>query len=98
MTKATNIKLYNIIKLYNTIQSLATENELIIWELNINNEDDKHQLYSMSVTYNCVGCPAALLTQYRNNETYQEITKEADYFKDTSDKKLYVGMRKVDTR
>ena len=55
MTKATNIKLYNIIKLYNTIQSLATENELIIWELNINNEDDKHQLYSMSVTYNCVG-------------------------------------------
>ena len=80
-----------MIKLHNTIQSLAIENALSIcsltgiWELNINNEDDKNQLYSMSVAYNCDGCPAAPLTQYRNNEIYQEITKEADYFEDTSE-------------
>ena len=69
-----------------------------MWELDIDNEDDKHQIYSMFVTCDCDGCPAVPLTQYRNNEIYQEITKEADYFKDTSDKKLYVDMGKVDTR
>ena len=60
-----------MIKLYNTVQSLTIENALSIysltgiWELNIDNEDDKHQLYSMSATYNYDGCPAAPLTQYR---------------------------------
>ena len=83
-----------------TIQSLTIENASSTYsltgirELNINNEDDKHQLYSMFIAYNCDGCSAAPLTQYRNNEIYQEITKEADYFKDTSDEKLYIDMRR----
>ena len=61
-------------------------------EYNINNEDDKHTLYSMFVAYNCNGCSAALITQYRNNEIFQEITKEKDYFKSSSDEKLYINM------
>ena len=48
----------------------------------------------MLIAYNCDGCFAAPLTQYQNNEIYQEITKEADYFKDTSNEKLYIGMRR----
>ena len=48
----------------------------------------------MFIAYNCDGCSAAPLTQYRNNEIYQEITKEADYFKDTSNEKLYIDMRR----
>ena len=46
----------------------------------------------MFVAYNCNGCSAALITQYRNNEIFQEITKEKDYFKSSSDEKLYINM------
>ena len=104
MTKATNIKLYttsyDVELAAKTMQSLTIENasstySLIgIWELNIDNEDDKYQLYWMFIAYNCDGCSAEPLTQYWNNEIYQEITKEADYFKDTSDEKLYIDMRR----
>ena len=80
------------------IQSLMLENAISTYsitgtlEYNINNEDDKHTLYSMFVAYNCNGCSAALITQYRNNEIFQEITKEKDYFKSSSDEKLYINM------
>ena len=63
-------------------------------ELNIDNEDDKHLLYQMFVAYNCGGCAAAPLTQYRYNEIYQELTKERDYFKSTSDERLYIDLRR----
>ena len=63
-----------------------------VLEYNIDNEDDKHTLYSMFVTYNCNGCSAAPITQYRNNKIFQEITKEKDYFGSTSNKKLYIDM------
>ena len=61
-------------------------------KLNIDNEDDKHLLYQMFVAYNCDGRSDAPLTQYRNNEIYQEITKERDYFKSTIDETLYIDM------
>ena len=48
----------------------------------------------MFIAYNCDECSAAPLMQYPNNEIYQEITKEADYFQDTSDEKLYMNMRR----
>ena len=73
------------------IQSLTLENATSTYsitgvvEYNIDNENDKHPLYSMFVTYNCNGCSAAPITQYRNNEIFQEITKEKDYFGSTSD-------------
>ena len=83
-----------------TIQSLTPENTSStysltgIWELNIDNEDHKHQLYLMFIAYNWDGCSAVSLMQYWNNEIYQEIKKEADYFKDTIDEKLYIDMRR----
>ena len=67
-----------------------TYNVTATLEYNIDNEDDKHPLYPIFVAYNCNGCSAALLTQYRNNEIYQELKSEEEYFGDKSDKKIYI--------
>ena len=63
-------------------------------EYNVSNEDNKHWLYQMFVTYYCEGCSAAPQTQYKNNQLKQELTKEKDYFGDDSDEKLYIDMRR----
>ena len=47
----------------------------------------------MFVAYYCEGCSAAPLTQYKNNEIKQELTKEKDYFGDNSDERLYIDMK-----
>ena len=46
----------------------------------------------MFVAYNCDERSDAPLTQYRNNEIHQELTKERDYFKSTLDERLYIDM------
>ena len=80
------------------MQFLASENASTTYSLtgqleyNVSNEDDKHWLYQMSVAYHCEGCSAAPLTQYKNNEIKQELTKEKDYFGDDSDERLYIDM------
>ena len=48
----------------------------------------------MFVAYHCARCSAAPLTQYKNNEIKQELTKEKDYFGDDSDERLYIDMRR----
>ena len=48
----------------------------------------------MFVVYFCEGCSTAPLTQYKNNEIQQELTKEKDYFGDDSHQKLHVDMRR----
>ena len=48
----------------------------------------------MFVVYYCEGCNTAPLTQYKNNEIKQELTKEKDYFGDDSDERLYIDMRR----
>ena len=48
----------------------------------------------MFVAYYCEGHSAAPLTQYKNNEIKQELTKEKDYFGDDSDERLYIDMRR----
>ena len=47
----------------------------------------------MFVAYYCEGCSAVPLTQYKNNEIKQELTKEKD-FGDDSDERLYIDMRR----
>ena len=63
-------------------------------EYNVSNEDNKHCLYQMFVAYYCEGCSAAPLTQYKNNEIKQELTKEKYFFGDDSDERLYIDMRR----
>ena len=48
----------------------------------------------MFVAYYCEECSLALLTQYKNNEIKQDLTKEKHYFGDDSDERLYIDMRR----
>ena len=57
-------------------------------------EDDKHLLYKMFVAHSCNGCSSAPLTQYKNNDIYQEIIEEEKYFEDKSDERIYIHMRR----
>ena len=81
------------------VQSLTLENASSTYSLtgglvyDIDNEDDKHWLYAMFVTYSCDGCSTAPVTEYANNEIYQELLKERNYFTNT-DEKLYIDMRR----
>ena len=73
-----------------TIENASSQSGQL--EFNADNEDDKHWLYQMFVTYNCDGCSTAPLTQYHNNEIYQELPTEAKCF-DDMDERLYIDMR-----
>ena len=82
------------------IQSITLENVNNTYsitgtlEYNVDNEDDKHSLYVMFIAHNCSGCSAALLTQDRNNEIYQELKSEEVYFGNESDEKIYIDMKR----
>ena len=41
-----------------------------------------------------VGCTSATITQYKNNEIYQDITKEYEYRENTKDDRIYIDMRR----
>ena len=48
----------------------------------------------MFVAYNCNGCTSAPITQYKNNEIFQDITKEDKYKDATKDYRIYINMRR----
>ena len=56
-------------------------------------EDDKNILYKMLVAKTCEGCSTVPLTQYRNNEIYQEITEEV-FTTNNKDDRIWIDMRK----
>ena len=82
------------------VELLALENASTTYSLtgqleyNVSNEDDKHWLYQMFVAYYCEACSATRLTQYKNNEIKQELTKQKYYIGDNSDERLYIDMRR----
>ena len=51
-------------------------------------------LYQMLIAYNCDGCSTAPLTQYKNNEIYQEITQRDEYGTSDKDHRVYIDMRR----
>ena len=57
-------------------------------------EDDKNILYKMLVAKTCEGCSTAPLTQYRNNEIYQEITEEDVFTTNKKDDRIWIDVRK----
>ena len=78
---------YNVEVAATKIQSLTLENTTSTYSLtggleyNIDNEDNKHWLYALFVAYQSgPSCSTASLTEYANNEIYQE--------------KLYIDMRR----
>ena len=65
-------KYVQLLALKNTSRTYSLTGQL---EYNVSNEDNKHWLYQMFVTYYCEGCSTAPLTQNKNNEMKQELTK-----------------------
>ena len=48
----------------------------------------------MLVAKACDGCSTAPLTQYKNNEIYQEITEEDKFADNDTDNRIYTDMRR----
>ena len=48
----------------------------------------------MLVSYNCKGCSSAPLTQYKNNEIYQEMTPEGEFTTNERDDRTLIDMRR----
>ena len=78
------LKLKNALTTYSLIGGLIYD---------VDNEDDKHWLYSMFVGYSCDGYTAAPLTEYANNKIFQELPKVRNYLTNT-DEKLYIDRRR----
>ena len=57
-------------------------------------EDEKNILYKMLLAHACNGCNSAPLTQYKNNEIYQEITAEDEFTSNEKDNRIYIDMRR----
>ena len=65
-------KLIKIIKFENTSRTYSLTGKL---SFDLEKDDDKNILYKLLVAKACDGCSTAPLTQYKNNEIYQEITE-----------------------
>ena len=50
-------------------------------------------LYKMFLTYHCKGCSTAPLTQYKNNQIYQDIMPE-EYRGNSRDDRICIDMRR----
>ena len=57
-------------------------------------EDEKHILYKMLAAFNCNGCSSAPLTQYINNEIYQEMPDEDKFDDNKRDDRIFIDMRR----
>ena len=57
-------------------------------------DDEKNILYKIFTAKQCNGCSTAPLTQYKNNEIYQEITAEDDYTTNNTDDRIWFDMRR----
>lgn len=63
-------------------------------EYEVTKADELNILYNIFVAYNCNSCSTAPLTQYENNDIYQEITAEDLYTTKTTDDRVFIDMRR----
>ena len=66
----------------------------IHWQLeyDVNKNDELDILYKMFLVFQCNGCITAPLSQYKNNEIFQEITTEENYTTDNTDDKILIDL------
>ena len=66
----------------------------IHWQLeyDVNKNDKLDILYKMFLVFQCNGCITAPLSQYKNNEIFQEITTEENYTTDNTDDKILIDL------
>ena len=84
-------KLIQSVRFENTSKTYSLTGKL---EYDFKNSDDENLLHKMFVAYNCNGCTSAPITQYKNNEIFQDITKQDQYRDNTKDDRLYIDMRR----
>ena len=63
-------------------------------EYNLEKEDDRNNLYKMLSAFQCGGYSSAPLSQFINNEVYQDMTREEDWGKSFKDDRLYIDLRR----
>ena len=69
-------QLIQSVKFQNTSKAYSLTGKV---EFDIKNNDEKYLLYNMFVVYQCDGNTSATITQYKNNEVYQNVTSEYGY-------------------
>ena len=83
-------KLIKSIKFENTSSTYSFTRKL---SDHLEKEEEKFLLYKILVAHSCDGCSSALLTQYKSNPIYQEITDEDKFTDNTGDDHIYIDMR-----
>ena len=84
----------------NLIKTIKFENTSTIYSLtgkllfDLEKDDYKNLLYKTFVAKACDGCSTAPLTQYKNNEIYQEITEEDELTTNNTDDRILIDMRR----
>ena len=84
-------KLIQTIKFENTSTTYSITGKLFF---DLEKDEDKNILCKMPVAYNCEGCSSAPLTQYKNNEIYQEMTEEDEFTTNSKDDRILIDMRR----
>ena len=84
-------KLIKSVKFENTSTTYSLTGEL---EYDVNINDELHILYKMFLAYQCNGCSTAPLSQYKNNEIYQEITTEENYTTANTNDRILIDFRR----
>ena len=84
-------KLIKSVKFENTSTTYSLTGEL---EYDVNINDELHILYQMFLAYQCSSCSTAPLSQYKNNEIYQEITTEENYTTANTDDRILFDLRR----
>ena len=84
-------KLVKTIKFENTSTNYSLTGKL---SFDLKKDDDKNILYKMLVAKACDGCSTVPLTQYKNNEIYQEITEEDEFTTNDTDDRIWIDMRR----
>ena len=90
---------YNVELAAKTMKSVKLSNYTEIYSLtnekkyDINNLTQKYLLCKQFVAWSCIGSNVAPLTDYINNQIYQELINENDYFETKRDERIYLDLR-----
>ena len=82
--------LIKTIKFENTSTTYSLTGKL---SFDLEKDDNKNILYKLLVAKACNGCSTAPLTQYKNNEIYQEITEEDKFTTNDTENRTLIDMR-----
>ena len=90
---------YNVELTAKTMKSVKLSNYTEIYSLtnekkyDINNLTQRYLLCKQFVAWSCIGSNVAPLTDYINNQIYQELINENDYFETKRDERIYLDLR-----